>query len=276
MPLSAMAELVYGHPSDNVLRLGGGTLTQSTGTTDPLYPVTNAIDDDPANPTYSTGTGDYALQWAFGGATRVDLVWIPMHNFPAGTVIRFEGNNGAAWGAPTLSKTYTVLPYRGDMPRGIFLDLTTVAGYTTSGFTHWRLFVPNPGKITGVGEVYGISTKRTTRNLFRGVQRPRIRTRIRHPRADGGWFRYDRGTVPRPIQGEVRANTTVYAAYLALWEDCTDGGDFYFPVVLDSHLDDPEGLVMLWESDISPTNVHAVHEMLEVVWSEAPRGRALV
>lgn len=266
-----MSDLSYARWSDIVS--DAVTPTQETGTVNANFPLTRANDLDPATATKSTTTGDYALQWDWGSAQRVDAVWIPMYNMPAGTVVHFQLSAAAAWGAPTVDATVTVPAYGGDLPRGLFLDITTASGYSAGGFRYGRLFVPNPSQVTAIGEVVISSRLRTVRNLLGGVRRPRGRKLVLHERNDGGFFRYDRGVSTWRVTGRVHVQAAEYADYLALFEDVR-GAFRPFPIVLNPADATPEGFLVQWLDEFAPTNLYNF-ETLDLTWQMVPRGRAL-
>lgn len=264
--------LIYARRSWNVAAVGA--LTQQDGSTNALFPVARAVDRDPATATKSTSTDDYALQWDWTTPQRVDAVWIPMYNMPAGTVVHFQLNAAASWAGPTVDGTVVVPAYGGDLPRGLFLNLTGVAGYSVGGFRYGRLYVPNPSQITAIGEIFIASQIGTLPNLLIGVTRPRGRVLTKHERNDGGYFQYDRGQNTWKANGGVYTDAAEYADYLAIFEDAR--GSFYpFAIVL--HVDEanPEGYVVQWEGEFTPKNMFTDHEELSFTWSMVPRGRAL-
>jgi len=269
-----MSDLVYARRTDNVA--AAVTPVVFSGTTmNALYPLTRAIDLDPATAAKSSSTGDFRIVWDFTAAQRVDAVWIPMWNALAGVVARFEGHTSNTWGAPTVSRNYTVPAYGGDMPRGAFFDITAAAGYSTSGLRYWSLFVPNTAIITAIGEVFISSQKRTVKNLLVGVSRPRDRRVIRHPRQDGGLFQYDRGSDTFSIEGRVIVNGDDYSDYLALHEDAR-GSVYPFPVVIEPDATVPEGYLVQWVGGFRQTNRSAPNiEELSFSWQMVYRGRAL-
>lgn len=273
------ALLYYSRRSDNVAATATPTL--HTGTINANFPLSRLYDRDPATAAKTTSTGDCRILWDYTTARRVDAVWIPIHNAVAGTILRFEGHTANVWTAPTVSATYTVPAYGGDLPRGVYINITTAAGYTTTGFQFWSLFVPNTGIVTALGEIFISTQLRTTRNLLVGLGRPRDRHVTRHARADGGLFQYDRGTDAFTVDGRVIPTTnTVYDDYLALFEDAR--GAFYpFPIVLDATASVPEGRLVQWVGGFRQSNksgrvaAPTTIEELAFTWQMVPRGRAL-
>lgn len=271
--------LWYSRHSDNVSALVTPTL--QTGTINVLRPITRLIDRDPATATKTTSTGDSRWLWSYPAPQRIDGLWLPMYNSPAGTALRLEGHTSNSWASPLVSVSVTVPPYGGDLPRGLFFNVTAHPAYSDSGLQYWSLLVPNAGIITALGEAFLSRQLRTTRNLLIGIERPRGRRVTRHERADGGSFRYDRGTDTFEARGRVNVNAEEYADYLALFEDAR--GSFYpFAVVLNPEQATPEGYVMQWVGDFAPANtdvpgptLDGQRESIPITWQMVPRGRAL-
>lgn len=272
--------LWYARRSDNVAGLV--TPTPFAGTTiNALYPLTRLIDRDPATAAKSSSTGDFRIVWDFTAPQAVAAVWIPIHNAPAGIVMRFEGHTSSAWSTPTVSRNYTVPAYGGDLPRGVFINLTIDPGWSASGLRFWSLFVPNVGLITALGEVFLASQLRTTRNLLIGIQRPRGRVVTMHERNDGGFFKYDRGSNTFMALGRVNVGADEFADYLAIHEDAR-GSLYPFAVVLNPEQPTPEGYVMQWLGEFNPTNLDVPgpnltgqRDSVDLTWQMVPRGRAL-
>lgn len=256
-----------------------GALTQQDGVANALYPVSRAVDRDPATATKSTTTDDYALQWDWTLPQRVDGVWIPMYNMPAGTVVHFQLDAGASWAgspatAPTVDATVTVPAYGGDLPRGLFLNITEAAGYSASGFRYGRLYVPNPSQVTAIGEIFIASQIATVPNILIGATRPRGRAVTMHQRNDGGYFKYDRGHGTWQVNGRVYTDADEFADYLAIFEDAR-GSLYPFAIVINVDEANPEGYVVQWEGEFSPSNMFIDQEELSFTWQMVPRGRAL-
>lgn len=276
-----MSDLIYARASDNVAALV--TPTAFAGTTiNAMYPLTRLIDKDPATAAKSTTTGDFRIVWDFTGTQRVDAVWVPIHNAPAGISMRFEGHASSSWASPTVSATYTVPAYGGDLPRGVYIDITAAGGYSATGLRFWSLFVPNVGIVTAIGEIFIGSVKRTTRNLLVGVTRTRDRRVTMHQRHDGGYFKYDRGSDVWAADGRVIPTTDAeFSDYLTLCEDAR-GVLYPFPIVLEAHTAVPEGHLVQWLGGFRQVNrsgrpggpVDTIEE-LSFTWQMVPRGRAL-
>lgn len=276
-----MSDLIYARASDNVAALV--TPSAFSGTTiNANFPLTRIIDKDPATATKSTTTGDFRIVYDYTTDQRVDYVWLPMYNAPAGNIPRFEGNATNVWTAPTVSRTATVPAYRKDLPVGLIFDITAAANYITTGFRYWSLIIPNPSQVTAIGDPFISSRKRTTKNLLVGPERIRDRRKVLHPRADGGYFRYDRGTDIWSVRGRVIPTVDQeYEDYQSLWDDVSAGDPF--AIVLESHLAAPEGLVVQWFGGFRQVNLSGRRsssinyplETFDFTWQMVPRGRAL-
>lgn len=261
--------LLYSLPSDNVAALV--TPTVVTGTINSAFPLTRLYDLDPATHVKTTGTGDFRLQWDFTTAQRIDAIWIPMYNMPAGNIPRFEGSASASWGSPTLSASRTVPAYLGGLPRGLFIDLRHVTGYSTSGFRYWSLIIPNPSQITAIGEAFLSKSLRNTRNYAQGLSTTRSRVAYFHPREDDGMFVNDRHTDRFNLAGSVVVDTRD-SAINDLWSDCL-GGVLPFPIVLHPEDSVPEGHYVRWMGEWTHQNNEGTIGSVSLPLSMVGRGR---
>lgn len=265
-------DIVTAFPSDNVA--SSATWAQHTGTLNTLYPLTRAYDVDPGTHTKSTTTTDYRLTLDWGAQQRQDALWMPMYGIPGGTWIRWEANATNSWASPSFVHSLQVSSPIGGLPVGIYMDLTQGAGYSASGFRWGSLFVPNPGRVTAVGDLFISPVKRTLPNLFMGLGRVRGRRTITTPREDGGEFSYDRGTDWQAITGRVRLNSATLSAFQTFWGECKGTHEF-FPVTIDTHLVQPEGMYAKWAGELEMVQTTSRHRMLSVPWKVPGRGRAL-
>jgi hypothetical protein len=268
-----MSDLIYARPSDDVA--AAVTPTLKTGTINALYPITRLIAGDPKLAAKTTSTGDSRWLWTFNDPQRVDAVWLPMYNSPPGTVLRWEGHTADDWSSPTVSVSVTVPAYGGDLPRGLFFDVTADPDYDEAGLEYWSLFVPNGSLITALAGIFISARKRTGINLEHGVARPRMRLVTAHERADGDLFIYDRGQNLLSIRGRLITDTAAgYDDYLLLHEDCR-GPLYPFPVVIDGHHATPEGLLVRWMNGYEAQFAGVADDFVNVEWQMVPRGRAL-
>ena len=275
--VDSVIALLYSKPSSNVAVTGDVTgnveLSLVTGTENPYYPLARLIDLDPATSFKTNTSGDCRVQWRyFNGAQRVDAMFIPMYNMPAGTVIRIEGNSAASWGSPAFSTTYTVPAYEGGIPRGIFVNVTEASGYSPSGYTYWSLYIPNTGSPIALGEVHLSSLLEEARHLEDSPEEIRAQLVIEHEREDGGRFVYQRGIQAYVFSGSVEVPLTELADYRALWADTYDG---YYPFFVVVHVweDQPEGFMMLWKGNFQTRHVLGDRYTLTIQWITMSRGR---
>lgn len=267
-----MSDLLYTHPSDNVGSLVTPVVFAGT-TMNALYPLTRLVDKDPATTAKSSTTGDYRIVWDYTTPQRIDGVWIPMYNWPAGVIPRFEGHTSNTWAGPTVSRSRTTPAYRGDLPRGLFFDIRTDPAYTTTGLQFWSLFVPNAGLITAIGDVYPFRIVRETVNVLAPLDEAVGRRVTMHPRNDGGYFKYDRGTDTYVASGRVLCDDDAYADYDGLHADAK-GVFSPFGIVLNPDDATPEGRIVQWPGDFVTSKIEG-HRGAGVTWQMVPRGRAL-
>lgn len=213
------SDAIYALPTDNVAP--AATVTLPTGTENARYPLTNLTNGNPASLFLTTTTTGLDILFDHGGATRVDLATIHGLNFPAGTVIHLQRNAANSWGAPTQDAT-AMVPTRplDGLPFPIGIDLTTVTGYTTSGFRYTRLHVASLGQIAGLGEVALWSRTRTD---ITNVAYP-VTDLEAHPRRTfatlGSTREYQTGIRRRAQPCTFRLREDGWTAFLALLRAC--------------------------------------------------------
>ncbi len=272
---SELDDFYYAKPSENAaLATYTPTVTLQTATVNPRYPLSRLTDLDPATHFKCLAASDARIVFAYAGAQPIEAVWIPMHNIPAGTVIRWEGHTSNAWGSPAFSKSFTVPTWFGDLPRGLFINLTTAAGFSAGGFQYNSLFVPNISKPLSIGELFPAVVLRGITHLeyFSQVQQVRTRALIQTPREDGGYFQYDKGRDLYLCKGDVTVRKAMLDLYETLNADSHDG--YYgIPVVINVYDTTPEGFYVRWASGFAPTFKGADQYTLSLAWEMKGRGR---
>ena len=242
--IDGLVNLLYSKPSDLVTSLA--TVALKTGTPNTVYPISRLTDGDPATHFKTLNTDDVRVTFHFSGAQRLDGVWIPMYNWPAGTVVKFEGNTADSWPG-TFSVSVTVPEFLGDMPRGLFINLFDAVGYSATGFEWWSLLAVNPGQVTSIGEVYLSQNVQGARHLENDVSENRARTVAVNQREDGNTFRDDRGTDQLVFEGSVSVPWAEMKVLRSLWGSVH--GEFTpFPIVFEVYEDQPEGVIVRWVS----------------------------
>jgi hypothetical protein len=162
----------YCRPSDLVASLATITAPLGTVSTDPNYDLTALVDGNPAKPCQFVSGGSpepaCAILFNFGSPQRVDGIAVPSHTFEAGLDVRVQGNAADAWGGPSLDAPLSIaaadLDGHSSQP---WADLTTLAGYTTSGFQYWRLYIPSNSVAPQIGQVVLV---RQWRTFARGIR----------------------------------------------------------------------------------------------------------
>lgn len=149
-------------PSDNLA--DGVTPTLSTGSADASYPVTNVTDGDVTTPFKASAGGDVRIVFSLGSAQRVDGVFVPMSNIPAGlSGLKWQGHTSDSWSSPDVSVDLTMPAYFSlgpdldAVPESLgkdFRSLYSVAGRTKA---FWSLLIPgygdSPETIAAIGEI---------------------------------------------------------------------------------------------------------------------------
>lgn len=132
-------------------RIASATVTVQTGSVASGYPATNAQDGDVTTPVIASASGAFALQFDLGSAMQIDGFFVPMHNFPAGTNVRVQGNSSASWATPPLDEPLVIPAYSTNgIPESVWADLRGVA---TRTYRFWRVSVPSFALAAAIGEV---------------------------------------------------------------------------------------------------------------------------
>lgn len=193
----------------------------------------------PAKIEETTGTwiGDFTA--ASGGKQRVDAVVLPMHNLDAGLAVKIQGNNTDSWGTPTFDQAITIPAYRGDgFPPGAWLDLTGLSGYTTSGFTYWRLHVTGTNSAALAVKLKLLSGLQTLDpNISWGEVQGEDRKMIEHRTDYGVSSVYDLGVTIRSITGDLDSTDAQVALLRTLWQG-TRGRAYPFVMIPDGDVND--------------------------------------
>lgn len=148
-------------PSNNLAR--AATKTIPTNTADGSYPLANLSDGDVTLPFKANATVAVRLVFDCGLPSRVDGMFLPMANIPAGTNgVLWQGHTANSWGAPdvsvplmipdfvTLGSGMTPIP---ESPWANVMDAYSAAGRTKR---YWSLLVPSfgsPSDPLSIGEL---------------------------------------------------------------------------------------------------------------------------
>lgn len=218
-----MRTSIYQRYSDQVAKLA--TITIETGT--PPVDLTNygpqvLVDDNPARVAKIDSTTG-AWLFTFLAAQRVDLIGLIHHDFDAGGNVRIQGNAINTWGAPSLNALITIPPWLGvgsRWPLNPWLDLTGVAGYTTTGYQFWRLIITSNSQNLQLGQVWLSPTIRLLDDdlQWEYVQTPSKRV-IENRTAFGVSTIYSRGTTEWKLQGGHLMSDALQALLEEQWYD---------------------------------------------------------
>lgn len=248
------------------------TAAVQTGTEDATYPAANLIDGVVAKPAQLTGTSG-AWTIAFGAATRVDAIVIPIHNLDPALAVSFQGHTANSWGAPTLSQALTIPAKReDDFPPSFFRDITATTGYTAAGLQYWRLNVSGVNSAAvKVGELLLCRQMVTFNpNVDWGVREPEQRPIIENRTDYGVSNIYDLGVTLRRFEGSMDTTDAGLAALRSLWRDARGRARSW---VLQPDEDVPEAWLVRFATDmIDPTRVMVDRNTIPFIVEEVSRG----
>jgi hypothetical protein len=163
MTLIPVGGAMYSQVSDEVSRLATISIQTGTDPGDPNYEPTSLVDENPAKAAKIASTTG-AWLFTFASAQRIDLASLIHHDFDAGVSVHLQGNASNSWGSPTLDAAFTIPAWLGSgtsrWPVNPWLDLTTVPGYSTSGFQYWRLVITSNSQNLALGQTWFASLKR--------------------------------------------------------------------------------------------------------------------
>jgi hypothetical protein len=130
--------------ADEVGRSATASIQTGTDPGDPDYAADQLQTDNPAQVAKIDSTTG-AWVYDFGSAQRVDLAAIIHHDFDAGADVKLQGHATSSWGSPSFEQAFTIPAWKAEgtraWPVNPWLDLTTDAQYSASGFRYWRLVV---------------------------------------------------------------------------------------------------------------------------------------
>ena len=154
-----MIKAVLQRYTDNVARKA--TVSVVSGTVAAGYQLNWLTDDDPARPCKFNETS-VTLLFDWTTPQRQDSVALIHANLAAGLSVSYQCNATNSWGAPTLSTAVVIPSYRENKyPTNAYKDLTTVAGYSSSGFRYGRLVISGTNPVAiALGEFLVIAPKR--------------------------------------------------------------------------------------------------------------------
>lgn len=279
-------------PSAN--RIRSATLSITGASASSGYPLANLKDGDVTLPFIAAATGAARLIADCTSAVQVDDAFLPFHNIPAGTAVRFEGHTANSWGAPDVSVPVSVAAYTslGPLldPIAPSLRANVQAAYSASARTkrYWSWSIAAFADPLAVGEwLMGELSELWGFSPDENADSQDLPAMVKTTAFGNRWsFRYPllqrrrKGRVPVP-GGELRAR------FLALEQEIGGTAD---PFIWVDDLDDAtEGLLMQLESAIEGTTLaseltadgspaHVLAEslhMLRLELLEVPKGLPL-
>lgn len=223
---------IYQHYADEVGRLAA-TVEIETGSAvspaDDDYGPDSLIDDNPAKVAKIEDTTG-AWLFTYDAPQRIDLAALIHHTFDAteggspSASVRLEGNTSNSWTSPAFSAEFVIPPWFGTgtraWPVNPWLDLTSVSGYSQSGFQYWRLIAENQSQNLQLGMVwFGSQIRRFDPDLRWGVRHSDDKPQIENRTSFGISTIYSRGTTIHGIEAEMLPDDTMADALEQHWYD---------------------------------------------------------
>lgn len=235
-------------PSNNLARTA--TVSISGVSASAAYPLANIADNDVAHPFKAAATGAARIVFDCGSAVRVDGAFLPMHNIPAGTVVKWQGHTASSWATPDVDVTVTIPAYATlgsgmtPIPESVWANV--IAAYPTAADRtkrYWSLSVASFASPLAIGELlFGplseFDTYLTTSN-GRSQQHQSI---VKQSPQGSQWaFRYP--IRRRELTGTMYEQATEFALWMALDDEVgTDADPF---IVVPNHSENVGLLVNL-------------------------------
>jgi len=188
---------------------------------DAAYPAAWAVDLDPSRPSKLAAKQGW-WDFTYAAPQRVDAVAVIHHNLQPGGPLFIQGSNDGFATVP-IASGIVVPAYRADgYPVSPWLDLTVLPGYTTTGFTTWRIAYYGADNPTppAVGEIVMVSHLRSLdRNPQWGFAETENHPLIEHATDLGVVTVYEYGTLTRTYTGQIIASEAGATELRALARD---------------------------------------------------------
>lgn len=148
-------------PSANLARTAALSLV--SGAASASHPLVNIADNIVAKPFIANAAGVVRIMFDCVSPVRVDGVFLPMTNIPAGTLVKWQGHDSPSWGAPNVDITIDIPSFLSlgpdlpEVPESVGVDLRSL--YSAAGRTqrYWSLwvdgFVSSPSAPLAIGEL---------------------------------------------------------------------------------------------------------------------------
>lgn len=212
---------LYCRPSDMVT--DAGTVSLTSGSADPLFPLANAYDRKAHTVFKATGTG-VTVRVTYGVARALQGISVHQHSL-GGATATVSNNNG-------LSVAFAI-PADSEDGHGInpFKDLRLV----TTSATEWNIAITGASPVAAFGELVWWATVRELPVRF-GMEEREEHRKLMQVTPYGVRNKYGMGVRQRGVRGEVKLPTN-YDDLKALERDAR-GGLRNFPIVPDANAND--------------------------------------
>lgn len=260
-----MANILYGLAGQN---LATQYTPSSTGlTADPVYPISNISDVNPATYMSCTNAAGGRLVWNMSSAKTVGFFAFFNHNFPVtASQVRIMANSSDSWTSPPYSK-YAVVPAPwGDGMKGNFYVDTSDA----SAYQYWAVSFTSAINPVKLGELWIAQVKNEFPvNVDWGVEYALLRKHITHETDYGIKLIYDMGSTIRKFKAKLVTTDAGYDAYEVWWRDAR-GPTRPVVVILDSSGD--VWMVRFAGDELVDTWQFLDTHEIEVEFDEVPSG----
>jgi len=265
-----MSKLLFNHPSDNII--ANATITVAAGTVDPLYPIANLSNGNPALPLKFT-TKQFRLVFDWGTPTLVPLPALVHHNLTVAS--RWEGNATDSWGAPTMSHALPIGTIDQDGYRpNLHLDLTALSNYGAFRYTSLVLDSDNAANVV-LGELWtGAVIRDVTHNYSDGFKRADQFPGRQSFVTDGGvtWIHASIGRL-RGLTVDFETSDAGLAVLRAWNLAC--GGMNRPTLLVPDIADGTDAWLARWTTDWAYTGQFTNDDVLSAGWLELARGPAI-
>jgi len=263
--------LYYNHPGDNVI--ADATLTVAAGTIDPLYPLVNLSDCNPALPaTFTTAQARIVFDW--GTPVTIAFVAVIQHNLTVAA--RWEAHSANTWTAPSLSEAFDVADLQADGYRtNLWQDVRAVTGAGAYRYGSLVVDTDNDAPIS-LGEIW-IGT--VVREVPCYLANPGIG---RSDEAPGRSSFVTRGGVEW-VHASIGRRRTLTAQFVSTDEtlaalrdwNLSCGGRDQPTIVVPITPDSTDVWLVRWNADWSYQTVLQHYQRVNVGWTELARGPAI-
>lgn len=242
------AGLIYSLPEHNIAATG---ISLAVGTIDPLYPLTRAVDGDPAIRAIITpAAGAVEVLWDHTSATRMDVFQLNVNNIPSGATVRIKRGTSPTTGF-AQDVLLTVTQGGDGFPNNAWANFVNATGYDVGGFRYTRLVIATAGATPlQFGEFWlGRIAYQLDPNIEWNLELPMRRLITTKETGYGTQHIYDHLVTMRQLIGNVNTSSAGYTQLTTLWKATYQVLPFfvaYDPLVADS-------FIATWPNGFIPT-----------------------